>query len=304
MSQDFLLLQSSPGIVKNNVPDIIFIQPGVIPKLLAGLGNQLFMAAAAFCAGEAHESPVYLLNEEDNKHNTLKLDYRDSALKYLGIKIPQNLNQVLHLLKGYSYYQHPDFEPWHVSQLKPPIVLGGFFQFISHIEVNEEVVRSKILQGLEETRLRMKERYNNINFAETAFLHVRRGDYLEKPEFHYNIGLEYYKKAFKALLYHSYKKTVKKLFIFSDDVEWVKSQPELMNLSDVHVVEDELNEVEALSLMTLCEAGAICANSTFSWWGAFLGCHASREAPICVPSKWINMTVYDLIPCGWFTIGC
>jgi len=288
MSQDLLLLQTNPG---------------TIPKLLAGLGNQLFMAAAAFCAGEAHESPVYLLNEEDNKHNTLKLDYRDSALKYLGTKIPYNLNQVLHLLKGYSYYQHPDFEPWHVSQLKPPIVLGGFFQFISHIEVNEEVVRSKILQGLEETRLAMKERYKNINFAETAFLHVRRGDYLEKPEFHYNIGLEYYKKAFKALLYHSYKKTVKKLLIFSDDVEWVKSQSELMNLSDVHVVEG-LNEVEALSLMTLCEAGAICANSTFSLLGAFLGCHALREAPICVPSKWINMTVYDLIPCGWFTIGC
>ena len=270
-------------------------KPSVIVKLIAGLGNQLFMAAAAFCVGEAHECPVYLCNEQDNKHNLLKLDYRDTVFKYLGTKIPHNL-----VLTGYKHYQHPDFEPWHVSQLTPPIVLGGFFQFISNIEVNEEEVRSKILKGLDETRLRMKERYN-INFAETAFLHVRRGDYLELPEFHYNIGIEYYKKAFKVLLDNSYKKTVKKLLIFTDDIKWVKDQPDLMNLCDVHLV-DGLNEVEALALMTLCEAGAICANSTFSWWGAFLGCYESREAPICVPSKWINMKVYNLIPSSWFIL--
>ena len=58
-----------------------------------------------------------------------------------------------------------------------------------------------------------------------------------------------------------------------------------------------------LALMSLCKAGAICANSTFSWWGAFLGAHGVR-APVFVPERWIggDKLPVALFPDEWHVV--
>lgn len=53
--------------------------------------------------------------------------------------------------------------------------------------------------------------------------------------------------------------------------------------------------------MSLCYSGAICANSTFSWWGAFLGAYSQRN-PVFVPRNWIREKIWNLFPEEWIII--
>jgi hypothetical protein len=263
----------------------------VIPNLIGGLGNQLFIASAAYAVGKFHNSPVYLCNESENSHNIFKHDYRDTVLKGFGEKI----KKPLHEFKGtMNEYCHPDFKPWNPQDLSPPIILYGYYQHITHIEIYEDEIRSIVLDGLEGHRSQLKDSCSAIDFTETAFIHVRRGDYVEKSDFHFLQPITYYQKAV-AHIQSKAKKPIRSYLIFSDDPEWIEQNSFFKGLDGAIVVR-EPDELACLALMSLCEGGAICANSTFSWWGAFL---CKQSIPICVPERWINANVVHLIPDGW-----
>ena len=84
-------------------------------------------------------------------------------------------------------------------------------------------------------------------------------------------------------------------------IEWIKSQ-ELFNDRTFFEPFECENELTSLSFMTLCKAGAICANSTFSWWGAFLGSYEKRS-PIFVPRKWmLTHSQIKLFPKEWIVV--
>lgn len=269
-------------------------QDGVVPNLVGGLGNQLFIASAAYSVGKYHTVPVYLCEATQNAHNIHNQDYRKSILAYLGKSVPGTSFDFRRKHSHYDVFPHSDFTPWVPSLVKPPVILDGYYQCIDYINPIECELRERILLGIDANITKVKELYNNVDFSKAAFLHVRRGDYLEKSNFHYLQPLTYYKDAYNTLFGEQRPST---LFLFSDDVTWLKKTPELMNLHNANVVTLE-NELDSLALMSLCEAGAICANSTFSWWGAYLGPYKYRS-PISVPKKWIASKVYNLFPPEW-----
>ena len=82
-------------------------------------------------------------------------------------------------------------------------------------------------------------------------------------------------------------------------MEWVKEQ-EYFN-SEIFEQYESSDELESLALMSLCLGGAICGNSTFSWWGAFLGAYSLRN-PVFVPKNWIKMDITCLFPDEWNVI--
>jgi hypothetical protein len=266
----------------------------VLPNLIGGLGNQLFIASAAYVVGKLHNSPVYLCNESDNAHNISKQDYRDSVLKEFGIKLNSKLSSIKCL--GINEYWHNDFMPWDPREISVPVILRGYYQHITHIEMFEDEIRAMVLKGIENYRANLRLLCKDIDFKETAFIHVRRGDYVAKADFHFLQPIEYYEKAISLV---KSKKPVKKFLIFSDDPDWVSKSPFFKGLEGAIVV-NEPDEIKSLALMSLCEAGAICANSTFSWWAAFL---CAPGTPICVPQKWINAYVFHLFPEGWNIIA-
>jgi hypothetical protein len=127
---------------------------------------------------------------------------------------------------------------------------------------------------------------------------VRRGDFLKLPhsEVHYVQTEAYYRKAIE--LFKGQNVVFK---IFSDDLEWCKAQPVFQELEKKEFVE-EPNEIRALGLMASCSGGFICANSTFSWWGAFLGAYKYRST-ICVPKEWMRgFDTRGLFPKEWIQI--
>ena len=91
-----------------------------------------------------------------------------------------------------------------------------------------------------------------------------------------------------------------KYVIVSNDIPWVKEQEYFQDpIFEVYESDDEL---ETMALMTKCTSGAICANSTFSWWGAFLGAYALNN-PVIIPKKWVRgRDLPDLFPQEWISI--
>jgi hypothetical protein len=109
--------------------------------------------------------------------------------------------------------------------------------------------------------------------SESAFIHVRGGDYRILP-LHFVELSNYYPSAISHVKADHY-------YIFTDDTEYLSKQGWLSTINYTIVNE---NPVDSLYLMSQCQRGAICANSSFSWWGAFL----NINRPICMPSKWFN----------------
>lgn len=273
-------------------------EPGILPLRMGGLGNQLFIVAAGYAASKATGLPLYLpiLDKERNKHNTLRLNYNETVFKHLGLQLDATESTILYQAHSQNYKPHTfnrisGFAAWDPSTIQPRTILDSYYQFYPAVEVYEEEIRAAVIKGLVSIREDLHTRFETQN---TAFLHVRRGDYVDIPHIHYNQPLSYYEKALLAL-----PKSVEKILIFSDDIKWVTQQDLFRNDPRFQFVPPDLDEIQSLALMSLCTEGAICANSTFSWWGAFLGAHAKRS-PVFVPSRWISdPPIVSLFPDDW-----
>jgi hypothetical protein len=142
---------------------------------------------------------------------------------------------------------------------------------------------------------------DKIISSESTSVHIRRGDYVNNRETEYFHGVlpnNYYEEA-TNIIYHKYLKPC--FFIFSDDIEWVKNNFTIPG--EVNYVSDNgFDEVEEMYLMSLCKHNII-ANSSFSWWGAYL--NSNPHKIVVAPKKWINSDKYDtgkLLPVSWIKI--
>ena len=130
-------------------------------------------------------------------------------------------------------------------------------------------------------------------------LHIRRTDYLTNSENHFNLPLEYYEAALKHF------DSDRNVIVFSDDPSWCQEQ-DLFSDDRFMISENTDNRVD-LCLMTLCD-DFIIANSSFSWWGAWLSQNKNKK--VIAPVQWFGKTGYtkdhdtkDLIPNDWIRIN-
>lgn len=169
--------------------------------------------------------------------------------------------------------------------------IRGYFQtekYFKHI-------RQELLEDFEfkdEILNPCKEMISQFNTLPIS-LHIRRTDYLTNPN-HNILNLEYYEKALQ-------KFESQEVLVFSDDSEWCKQQ-DLFTADRFLIAEGNDNYID-LCLMTLC-SGHIIANSSFSWWGAWL----SESKQVVAPSGWFSgsqnehLNTIDLIPDEWVVI--
>jgi hypothetical protein len=254
----------------------------LMPVRKGGLGNQLFQVASAHVYAKESGRTLWIpKQEQSNTHNTFQLDYT-VLFREFGTLVEKNTLQ-----DSIRHPGEPTFEPWTPLDVSGSVYLDGYFQWYPPLQRHEDEIREKVLKGL-----------GNPEICLTRVgLHVRRGDYLHAC--FRNIfpvqPLEYYKKALAKMVLKG------EVYVFSDDIEWCRSQDLFDDLPGVVFVQ-EPNEIRALALMATCGGGMICANSTFSWWGAFLGAHAVRN-PVVVPKNWIRgFCVEELFPKEWFVL--
>jgi hypothetical protein len=129
---------------------------------------------------------------------------------------------------------------------------------------------------------------------QVAFVHVRRGDYVNHPRFELNL-LEngYYHRAMDHLRAQHANAPTLRFLVFSNDMAWTREQPLFRDSPDVDFYQEPLPtaagaELQTLNDMASCEAGGVGANSAFSWWAAFLSSRRHSLAAFTFPDPWYN----------------
>jgi hypothetical protein len=272
----------------------------IVTKLIGGLGNQMFQYAAGKALAEKHKSNLLLdLNaydlEPNNSYTTRKFEldvfnvtYKradDSDISYFlkdtgklkrlfARMFPSKQEKMVLNEIGHLYYE--DF-----MNCPANTYLNGFWQCEKYfLSVREILMKEFSMKAaVPENIQQYKAKIENCN---SVSLHVRRGDYVNLKaaiEFHGTCSLDYYENAFDFISSDNDKLNV---FVFSDDINWCK---ENIKLGNPIFVEQNNGAEWDLFLMSKCKHNII-ANSSFSWWGAWLNDNPSKI--VTLPPFWFK----------------
>lgn len=254
-------------------------------RLTGGLGNQLFQIAATHAlALRNNDTAVFNL---ELCHTPLQGNPSSKYKNNIFSKIKDIKNieyDVLYNEPKFSYNQLPYYNS---------LLLNGYFQSEKYFEDCKEDIK-KLFELPTDSKNKVKEFFNwwGINDKPITSIHIRRGDYLKNPSFHPICSIDYYEKAMESIG-DSY------FVIISDDMDWVKK-----NFRGKHIIYSTFdNEIDDLTLMTLCDNNII-ANSSFSWWGAYL--NPNKNKKVIAPKEWFGpkgpKDIADIIPDTWVII--
>jgi hypothetical protein len=276
----------------------------IITKLSGGLGNQMFQYAAGATLASKLKTENYLdlswfdliKGRADVAQRTYELDQFGIIPLELGLKqraILRVRSPIVFAEKKQGY--NPDL--WH---LEGNVLLDGYWQSYKYLEDNRDKIL-RIFSFPEVISDKNRRLLEHIKTVGSISLHIRRGDYVhikKTNKIHGLLSLEYYHQAVDLLL-----KNIRNphIFIFSDDLVWAKNNLKL-NMPITFVSNQLDRGVEDMRLMAACKYN-IVANSSFSWWGAWL--NQSPDKRIIAPKHWFrtaDLKNPDLIPDKWIRL--
>ena len=276
-------------------------------KLTGGLGNQMFQFATGYSIAKKKNIELNLdlswFNRR-NLHNGFELDnvfdiyskinflnkpfsFKRFKLKELFIKIDRT----------YKTFDEPYFHyTSEIDNIPEHSFLRGYWQSEIYFKEYKNEIKNiftfnRSLNG--ENNKIAQDIINNKSVS----IHIRRGDFLLKRNHKHQVDLtKYYSEAIK-IVKKNY--TSPKFYIFTDDFDWV-SKNNLINSNYVFVnINQGMNSFIDMQLMSLCNIN-ILANSSFSWWGAWL--NNNNDKTIFAPKNWFSdksINTDDLIPKTW-----
>jgi len=263
----------------------------IIVNLKGGLGNQMFQYATGFAI--SIKNNVQLKLDSSGYTKTKSDTPRFYELKKFNIssqqaepketqrlKYPHNMfSKFLRLfnqkiLKIYFVDYHPEILK------KKNYYLDGFWQS----EKNFLNVRETLLQEFTlKTESGAYKKALSLITSNSLSVHIRRGDYVSNQKttaYHGVLDIEYYKKAFEIL-----KSKIEQVVIFTDDPAWVKDNFDFIDKPTIFASDFNLSAPEELILMSKC-SNNIIANSSFSWWGAWL--NQNPDKIVIAPKIWFK----------------
>lgn len=310
----------------------------IILKLRAGLGNQLFQYAYAraralrsktdltidiswFSNIDKKDTPRTFLLDKYNIPETITVATKtESAVVRLYRKIVSKINRDIFKQSDYVYYPRLA-RP--VSKMRD-VTVEGYWNTEKYFKEAKETIRNeltlKVPLSENATRLEQEVRDAVASGAQTILIHVRRGDYVTNVHantFNGLSGVEYYKQAIETIRKEIDSRTQAGtsavpiiFFLASDDVEWLKENIiPLLGDSAYHLLSghEGVREYEELYIMSLCQH-FIIANSTFSWWAAWLSDNAAQTGTTKIvvgPRRWVldpDIDTRDVMPEDWIRI--
>jgi hypothetical protein len=273
-------------------------------KLQGGLGNQLFQIFTTIAYALSNVTPFYFLNEHQlgQGSTTIRYTYWNTFLKTLQPFLKKANKSGLTMLRETSFKY--ELLPQNVHNTD--IMLVGYFQSPLYFE-NYKTTICKIIK-LEQQQQIVKTKLNlAFDLKQTISIHFRLGDYKKYPTIHPILDDLYYKKAVSHI--HTKQSDIKNVLYFCEDEDVPDVAKTINILSNtfpyLHFVRADplLEDWEQLILMSLCQHNVI-ANSTFSWWGAYL--NNNQYKIVCYPSLWFgSQAKHDtstLFPLNWTKI--
>lgn len=276
-----------------------------IVQILGGLGNQMFQYAFLIALRERFKQELLMdisLFDTYPLHNGFELDRIFNITSR-----PANddeIHRLYHRFFSHSYfvskiYRH--FFPKLKSEVKDypdgryddtimsddrDLYYWGDWQNHQYFDEYKDIIK-KEFKWKEELDDKNKDLISKMSEGDFCSIHVRRGDYVNHPRYKGICDVDYYKSAI-SLTKSRFPDGIR-FVVFSNDIFWCKRYlSPLINDKEMFFIDWNKggDSYKDMILMANCNANII-ANSSFSWWGAYLNVH---RAPIVIaPKKWINM---------------
>jgi len=290
----------------------------IVSAITGGLGNQLFQYAAARALSIRLASPIKLettwyQHSPDRKyhldlfriHATVASTFEERYFALLksrkvikGFEMARNAG----IPVGFTALvdKHQGFDE-RVLTVKGNVYMNGHWQSERYFCSISQLIRYELTLITEPDAVN-RVMIEKMDSCEAVVLHVRRGDYVKNTStnaYHGVCGLDYYEKAIDKLLLQV---NVPHFFIFSDDPEWTSENLKLPYVSTYVTHNTGKQDYEDLRLMSRGKH-FIVANSSFSWWGAWLSNNPTKN--VIAPKQWFKSTAFsgkDLAPDAWTLI--
>jgi len=262
-------------------------------NLKGGLGNQLFQifTCVKYCLENNRE--LIFLNCERSEGNTIRKTYWTTLFKNQFRLVETDFFRSNQFLK----YNELKFSYNKLPVINANLIFDGYFQ--SSLYFRD--IQSKILTIINSNNAIKNEvdkKYNDIRCNKPLVsLHVRRTDYLNLSDFHHNQSENYYKNSI-YIIKNKLRVNSIKLVVFSDDVNYCEKN--VINWIDDN---DEViyikNNTDYMDLLLMSRINHnIIANSSFSWWGAYL--NTNDDKIVIAPQNWFGLKGPD----EWQDIYC
>ena len=289
----------------------------IIVYLKGGLGNQMFQYALGRHLAEIHKTELKLdisaydydgpLGYSLGIFNTVQSFAAEEEIKKLKHLDQSDFQKWLHNLfhshpkisKTFIRWNKPEFNP-KILSLPNNIYLEGYWNSEKYFKNIEKIIRREFTIKIPQTG-KNKELAETISSKQSVSIHIRRGDYVldkQTNQTHGTCGLDYYHRCIESLA-----RSIPEphFFVFSDDPDWCRN-----NLRPSYPItfvshNDMAHSYEDMRLMSRCKHNII-ANSTFSWWAAWL--NPNNDKLVYAPKKWFNNESgrkhsNDIIPPQW-----
>lgn len=287
-------------------------------KIWGGLGNQMFQYAFALYLAEKRKCDFSFFSEVNNKSLddfaliNFKVDlskFPESYRKKLGYsfsndKIYRFKRKIIQLLpfmnkrvlveKGLHFKEHIN---------KEYILFDGYWQSFKYLDSINVKLRNKFI--FKDPNLYKLDLYNEILLTNSVSLHIRKGDYLHGKNalIYEDCPISYYLKSIE-LISQNVEEPI--FYVFSNDLNWAMQNLKVSADTSIKFVDNSNYADPAIAdmfLMSSCKNNII-ANSTFSWWSAWLNSNINKI--IIAPKKWyvgdLNHVTKELIPVDWHRI--
>lgn len=292
----------------------------LILKLQGGLGNQMFQYAFARIVAKKNNTKILIDNSffkqaekapgfTPRKFELAVFDndyHMASDADILSFFYLSKINKVKRKV-GLRYpkiYEEPSFDfQTDALLIKSPAYLKGYFQSYKYFIGYEDFVRQIFYFPLDKLDVINKELLTTIKSLNTIAIHIRRGDYVNDKiaaEYHGNCSLDYYLEAIKLLISNNKDFT---LVFFSDDGDWVKEQFKDLPYSKIFIDDNKGEDSWKDMLLMSCCSHNIIANSSFSWWAAWLNENPGKK--VIAPKEWFktkDLNTQTLLPERWMKL--
>lgn len=289
----------------------------IVVKLIGGLGNQLFQYAAGLSLANAKNTELGLDISGFEKYKLFS--YALSNFKISAQIINPSgaapskkkwsfvLDFVKMILKKDTYQSNYVTESSfafneNFFSLPDDVYLDGYWQSEKYfLSIKDDIRREFVPKSWHSTH--SKKYIEQISTSNSVSVHVRRGDYVSNPtanKIHGSLSLSYYMRASQYIME---KQEDPIFYIFSDDLEWCKKN--LILEANVHYVStfgEPDGFIDEFRLMSMCKHHII-ANSTFSWWSAWLG--EFQDKIVIAPKSWFRSggrDTSDILPPSWIVM--
>lgn len=291
----------------------------IIVRIIGGLGNQMFQYAAGRALSLSRGQTIrvdisdfdgYALHQGFELQRIFDCQAQIASAAdvrgMLGWRAAPMARRLLArpgfaMLRGRNFVVEPHFNYWPgIRDVSEDVYLQGYWQSEKYFLGAADAIRADFAfrQPMSEADAAVADR---IGRCPAVSLHVRRGDYVSDPKTRAVLGpcsLDYYRAASR---YIAGRIDAPAFFVFSDDIPWVRDNLDIgfpCHYIDHNRGADSFNDMR---LMSLCRHH-IVANSSFSWWGAWL--NPRLDKIVVAPRKWFARgdRVDSLFPDSWVTL--